>query len=196
MVLVLPCLANPFRFHFGENLECRQCKPGKNHAAGELEFCILGRPGERRGIMPAVFLIKKDSARTEIWRDRDRGLYPWKLEIAELDGDPEPEIAIGVYKRTRHDGNLARRLFIYDWTGFCMFPKWLGSRLALPMEDFKFTKSDPDGIHRLFTIEHGAKGKLIRQYRWNGFGFTGEQVVKRIGPKGDEAELCEFFSNL
>jgi hypothetical protein len=166
-------------FLFQENLECRLQKPGPAVGGGRLEFCILARPGQKRGNMPAVFFRHADGTLREIWRDRDRGFRPWKLELTELDGDPEPEIALGVFKQTRHDRRMAKRLFVYDWTGTCLFPKWLGSRLALPLVDFKFTEQSDGRVQRLVTLESGPEDNRIRAYRWNGFGFTGEKVLAR-----------------
>lgn len=122
--------------------------------------------------MPAVFRREPNGRLTEIWRDSDRGFLPWKIDVTELDGDPLPEIAIGVLKKTRHDRHLARRLFIYDWTGSCLAPKWLGSKLGAPLINFTF-EAAPSGRHQhLVTRERGLHGIVKRRYRWNGFGFV------------------------
>lgn len=163
---------------------------------GELLFCILGYEGRPYGIMPAVFLQKRDGSREEIWRDRDRGFNPWRIEVVELDDDPEPEIALGVYKKTRTDRQLARRLFIYDWTGYCLSPKWLGSRLALPMEDFKFIRPAGGRRHQLVTLEQTPDSKLIRKYRWNGFGFIAIETVSYCNGNEETDRLYELFKNL
>ena len=192
---ILPCSSTP-SFHFSEDLQCIECKVGRVLPEGELLFCILGHEGKPYGVMPAVFLKKKDGAREEIWRDRDRGFNPWKIEIVELDDDPDPEIAIGVYKKTRRDPNQAKRLFIYDWTGHCLAAKWLGSSLSLPMEDFKFLRPDGTGHHQLVALGETAEFKLIRKYRWNGFGFTAIETVLCIRRNSGLDQLYEFFTNL
>lgn len=163
---------------------------------GKLLFCILGYEGRTYGLMPAVFLQKKDGTREELWRDRDRRYNPWRIEVVKLDEDPEPQIAIGVYKKTRTDRQPARRLFIYDWTGYCLTPKWLGSRLALPLEDFKFIRPAGERHHQLVALEQTPDAKLIRKYRWSGFGFIAMETVSYSTRAEGTDRLYELFKNL
>jgi len=193
-IVLLPFLLLPApelflnSFHFGTKLEARHCRMWKSRSGEELEFCILYRDGTGFGLMPAVFRRDINGKRHEIWRDRDRGFRLWKLELAELDGDRQPEIALGVFKRTRHDPGLARRLFIYGWDGKCLYARWLGSRLALPLLDFSFRRSPGSRLDHLITIEKSEDGRLRREYRWTGFGFTGVRTGqrKRLPGRADE----------
>ena len=187
---------NNQQFLFGEDLQRIECKVGQILPVGELQFCILGCKGRPYGTMPAVFLKKEDGEIEEIWRDKDRGFNPWKIRVVELDDDPEPEIALGVYKKTRRDSNLAKRLFVYDWTGYSLSAKWLGSSLSLPMEDFKFARTDDDKFDHLFAIETGSDFKLIREYRWNGFGFTEVKIILFVDKDGNMDQLYKMFENI
>lgn len=198
LLILLLCLScsHSHPYHFSDNLQSLECHVGQVLPEGELLFCILGYEGRPYGIMPAVFLRSKDGTREEIWRDKDRGFNPWRIEVVELDDDPEPEIALGVYKKTRRDHHLARRLFIYDWTGYSLSPKWLGSRLALPMEDFKFIKSAGKQHHQLVALEQTPDFKLIRTYRWNEFGFIAIETISCVERNGEVAQLYELFKNL
>jgi len=166
----------PWSFRFADDLVPRHCQSAISPSVGKLEFCIL-TDGDGNGVAPAVYALSDNGERREVWRDRDRGFHPWKLEIAELDGDPEPEIALGVYKSTRRDPELRKRVFVYDWTGDCLFAKWLGSRLTWPLEDFHFARFSPDHpVEHLFTIENDGTEKKIREYEWNDFGFQSVDV--------------------
>jgi hypothetical protein len=100
----------------------------------------------------------------------------------ELDDDPQPEIALGVHKSTRYDPIIRRRLFIYDWTGSALAPKWLGSALALPLVDFSFFRPTGRRHHQLEALERSAHGSIKRLYRWNGFGFSG--IAPAAGEQG------------
>ena len=111
--------------------------------------------------------------RREMWRGIPRSLNPWKIQIADVDGDGEEEIAVGVYKKARFHPVMAKRLFVYGWDGRDAYPKWLGSRLSRPFKDFTFADSG-DGT-KLIAIEETKDGwNELAVYRWDGFGFTRE----------------------
>lgn len=150
-----------------------------NGATLNVVFCILGDRSATRGKTIAAYKIIKGDKAKRIFLDRNRGFNPWKIRVCQLDGDPEPEVAVGVYKSTRFYPQPDNRLFIYDWNGKSMYPKWLGSRLALPFVDFAFTKSG-EGVHNLVALEKaGSEKYLIRLYHWNGFGFTPQEETLR-----------------
>lgn len=163
-------------FRFGDDLRCLQ----ESESDG-LVFCILGEPGAGRGVMPAVFRRRPDGGLDEVWRDCDRNLRPWKLMLVELDGDPQPEIALGVFKATRHDRRPARRLFIYDWNGSALTPVWLGSALGLPLVDFDFARDPARGRDELVSLERGPGHLAVRRYRWTGFGFAARESLRWPG---------------
>ncbi len=157
----------------------------KSPSGRHLAFCLLGDKHAPRARAIAVY-EKTGHHWRRLFLDRDRGFNPESIQLAELDGDPLPEIAIGVYKTTRFHPVMARRLFIYDWTdNDRLSPKWLGSRLGLTLERFAFARAD-DGIDRLLTVEHSGRQRLaLRQYRWMGFGFSHEIDLVRISNPDD-----------
>ena len=69
---------------------------------------------------------------------------------------------------------MAKRPFIYNWDKEGLSPKWLGSRLSRPFEDYIFSDIDGDGMEELISIELLSNGrKAINSYKWKGFGFEG-----------------------
>ena len=139
-----------------------------------LKFCILGDTGSKYGAVIAVYKTTSAGKHKRVFVDRDRGVKPWKIVACELDGDPMPEVAVAVYKPARYFPEPDNRLHIYDWTGKALEPKWLGSRLALPFDDFVFIPG-ADSMDRLVALEHlHNKEFFLRMYKWNGFGFTSE----------------------
>lgn len=149
-----------------------------------LAFCVLGRSGEERGRTLGVYELTA-LGWTRVFLDLDRGFHPWAVMTAELDGDSLPEVAVGAYKATRFDPKQDNRLFIFDWTGEALFAKWLGSRLSLPFERFAFAKSG-DGTDRLLALEHWGRDRLVlRQYHWNGFGFSHDRDCIRVSHPAD-----------
>lgn len=159
-------------FRFGDDLQPLACSPGASATGENLSFCILADQ-EGNGVMPAVFLVDGDGQRHEIWRDYDRGFHPWKIAVTELDGDPQPEIALGVRKTTRRDRLPRQRLFIFDWSGQSLVAKWLGSWPVEDLRNFCFlSPSNQDNTALLVTVENDSSKRVIRRYKWNSFGFT------------------------
>lgn len=110
----------------------------------------------------------------EISRSQLKELKPWKVQTADVDGDGKQEISIGVFKTAKFDPVPAKRPFIYNWSKDGLSPKWLGSRLSRPFDDYVFSDVDSDGMDELISIEHLADGrKVINSYKWKGFGFEG-----------------------
>jgi len=101
-------------------------------------------------------------------------LNPWKVQTCDTDGDGRTEISLGVYKTARFHPVMAKRPFIFEWNGNAILPKWLGSRLARPFDDYIFSDIDGDGSDELISAERLEDGrKIVNSYSWKGFGFEG-----------------------
>jgi hypothetical protein len=113
----------------------------------------------------------------EIYRNHCKDLNPWKVQTSDVDGDGKTEISIGVYKTSPLHQVMAKRPFIYDWVNGGIFPKWRGSRLSRPFDDYIFLDLDSDGRDEIVSIEHTPNDeRILTSYSWKGFGFekTGE----------------------
>lgn len=141
-------------------------------------FVILGQRGAARGERLALFSVSEGKIKKE-WIGEDRGYNPWKIMAADVDGDGRAEICVGTWKKTHFHPVFDNRLFIYDWDGEQLFPKWLGSRLSHPYLDFDFRDIDGDGVKELIALEVQRNGKKrIMSYKWSGFGFAGFKVLR------------------
>jgi hypothetical protein len=116
---------------------------------------------------------QKDSM-NEIYKADFARIKPWKVQTADVDGDGKMEVSLGVYKTATFDPKPAKRPFIYNWNPHGLTPKWLGSRLSRPFEDYIFADINNDRKDELISVEltHDNK-KVVNSYSWKGFGFEG-----------------------
>jgi hypothetical protein len=111
--------------------------------------------------------------RTLLWQGVPAAWRPWKLTVADVDGDGRSEIIVGIIKSTKFFPKPHNCLFVYGWDGKRAFPKWLGSTLSRPFTDFLFTNDGKGSGDQLLSLETALDGKKsLASYRWNGFGFT------------------------
>ena len=104
----------------------------------------------------------------DVWQLRDP---VYRFDCGDLTGDSIPEIVVGVTRATRYRKELGRRLFIFKlYKGRKIRPLWLGSRLGLPLIDFKVERDVvPAVIHTWERDTNGTTVEVI--YRQQGFGL-------------------------
>lgn len=140
----------------------------------EDEYLVIltGRRWQEFGSDIVIYSIV--NGKKEVFRRDISHLKPWKIDIGDVDGDGNLEIAIGVYKESPLHPIMAKRPFIYNFNGNDLIPKWRGSRLSRPFSDFLLFDVDQDGVCEIVAIEDLADGgHIINSYKWKGFGFEG-----------------------
>lgn len=139
---------------------------------------ILMLVGRKKYIFASKLFIATPKTKKEI--KIKSSLKPWKVRIADVDGDGINEVILGVYKKTRFDPVYDNRLFVYSFDGKSLFSKWLGSRLANRFSDFEFGDVDMDGKDELISVEIDANAyqQKIIIYDWKGFGFIAKTEIK------------------
>lgn len=129
-----------------------------------------GQPDGGRSSEPEADVISVE----KLYKCDMTDINPWKVQTCDVDGDGKTEISVGVYKTARFHPVMAKRPFIYEWHGNAISPKWLGSRLSRPFDDYIFADINADGMDEIVSIEHLMDGrKAVNSYAWKGFGFEG-----------------------
>src|SRR5690349_25085314 len=70
------------------------------------------------------------------WTFAPKRLNPWQLRTGDVDGNGKMDLLVGVYKRTHIVPHPHKTLFIYEFTGDEVKPKWRASQMGRPLLDF------------------------------------------------------------
>jgi hypothetical protein len=100
------------------------------------------------------------------------GLKPWKLVLADIDGDDEIEILTGVKKTTIYDKEEKNRLFIFNYKNGKLIKKWTGSDIAGTWEGFIAGELvDTKGEEIIFITKTKDQTEKLLVFHWFDFGF-------------------------
>lgn len=110
-----------------------------------------------------------------VYENDFKDLKPWRIEIADIDGDLRKEVLIAVNKTTHYDPETKNRMFIfnYDYDGAKLVKKWTGSQLSGDWKTFYAGDllSIP-GDELIFIERMEANKERIGVYYWFDFGFV------------------------
>lgn len=104
----------------------------------------------------------------DVWSIRDS---VYQFDCGDMNADSIPEILVGVICATRYRPEMDKRLYIFKlYKGELIRPLWLGSRVGLPLADFRVERdSVPNMVH---TWEWDTDSTLVQAiYRLQGFGL-------------------------
>jgi hypothetical protein len=114
--------------------------------------------------------ISKDWQR--IYENDFRDLMPWKLEVADIDGDDKKEILIAVQKTTTYDKEMKNRMFIFNYEDGILAKKWTGSQIAgMWREFYPMDLLSLAGDELVFIEKAEGDTERISIYSWFDFGF-------------------------
>lgn len=143
-------------------------------AADGLVYCLISRHGSREyGDTLVISRQAADGSRRLVYEKDFADLRPWKLEMADVDGDRNKEILIAVYKATHFDQQEKNRLFVFRFDAGKLTKKWTGSQIAGTWHFFFAGDLLPIPGDELLFIEQTQDNKeRISMYYWFEFGFA------------------------
>lgn len=137
-----------------------------------LAYTLISKKGNSEyGDFFALF-ERRDKGFKRIYENDFKELLPWKIEIADVDGDKNKEILIAVKKTTFFDKDMKNRMFIFNYEDDILVKKWTGSQIAGTWRDFYVGDllSIP-GNELIFTELVDDEKERISIYSWFDFGF-------------------------
>jgi hypothetical protein len=151
-------------------LACNRAAPPAMTVRADLDGDGQDEVAELRADRDPVLRLRR--GRREVYRGLPARWRPWKLAVGDVDGDGRPELALGIVKATRFFPFPHDCLFLYDWDGRRLAPRWLGSSLSQPFSDFTLADVDRDGRAEVIAVEdEPGGGARLAVYSWSGFGF-------------------------
>jgi hypothetical protein len=119
----------------------------------------------------AVF-ERRDDTWNRIYENDFKNLMPWKLELADIDGDDVREVLIALRKTTPYDKEIKNRMFIFNYQDNILSRKWTGSQIAGIWRDFyPLDLLSTPGYELVFIEQANDSMEKISVYSWFDFGF-------------------------
>lgn len=136
-------------------------------------YTLISKNGTTEyGDLLGIYRQGKNAKWERIYQNDFNGLKPWKLEIADIDGDEEQEILVAVYKTTHFDDHERNRMFIFNYDPNKLYKKWTGSQIAGNWKDFYVGDLlSIEGSELIFIEQMESEKERIGVYYWFDFGF-------------------------
>ena len=115
----------------------------------------------------------------EIYREDFSDIKPWMIDAANIDGDNNTEIFVGVHKRTVFYEKVRNRPFYYSWNGKKLYKKWTGSFFSSKeLIDVTFIDLLNKDGYETAVLEKDEEGRYtVSLYSWLSFGFIKLKVT-------------------
>jgi hypothetical protein len=139
---------------------------------GDIAYAFVSTTGSSYGDRLLVFNRKESGEWIRNYENDFSGLMPWKLRLADIDGDDEKELLTAVRKTTFYDKEEKNRLFVFNYTDGLLVKKWTGSDIAGSWEDFitgDLVNTKGEELIFITKTKEGQERLLI--YHWFDFGF-------------------------
>ena len=139
---------------------------------GPLAYALINNNGIEEYGNSFIIFDRKDDTWLRAYENDFKNLMPWKVEVADIDGDNTPEILIALRKTTPYDKEIKSRMFIFNYQDNILSRKWTGSRIAGIWREFYPIDFLSTPGHELIFIEQAEDTmEKLSVYSWFDFGF-------------------------
>ena len=119
-----------------------------------------------------VVFERTDKGFVRIYENDFKELMPWKIKVADIDGDENKEVLIAVKKSTYYDEEIKNRMFVFNYQEDILVKKWTGSQIAGRWRDFYVGDLLALAGDELIFVQQLDDGKeRISIHSWYDFGF-------------------------
>lgn len=164
---------------------------------GTRAYAFISKEGRSDyGDFFVVFEQGADKGWTRVYENDFTGLRPWKIRLADIDGDGVEEIVTAVCKVTHFDPEEKNRLFVFNYEDNKLIKKWTGSEIAGRGNWNDFIVGDllPIPGSEVIFIEQSENGEEhLGVYYWFNFGF---QLLAKSGDYKDIQSITITGENL
>ena len=139
---------------------------------GELAYLLISTNGRTDYGNYLVIMESEGTKYKRRYENNFQDLRPWKIILADIDGDEIMEIITVVNKTTHYDKELKNRLFIFNYEKNALVKKWTGSQIGGAWNQVYIGDlvSIP-GEEIILVEETEQKLEKLGVYYWFDFGF-------------------------
>ncbi len=139
---------------------------------GDLAYLLISTNG-RTDYGNYLVIMESDGTKyNRKYENNFQDLRPWKITLADVDGDEIMEIITIVNKTTHYDKEIKNRLFIFNYENNALVKKWTGSQIGGAWNQIYIGDlvSIP-GEEIILVEETEQKQEKLGVYYWFDFGF-------------------------
>lgn len=139
---------------------------------GGMAYAITDKEGQKAyGDTLVIFKQETSGSWKRTYENDFKDLKPWKIMLADIDGDGGKEIITAVRKSVHFDKSFRNRLFIFNYSGGKLVKKWTGSQIAGEWKDFTVADIAPADGSEIIFLRRTKDGDRVSIYYWYQFGF-------------------------
>ncbi|MFT4145202.1 MAG: hypothetical protein QM644_12165 [Mobilitalea sp.] len=139
---------------------------------GDLSYLIISTNGRTDYGNYLVILESEGAKYNRKYENNFHDLRPWKIDVADVDGDGIIEIITVVKKAAHYDKEIRNRLFLFNYENNVLVKKWTGSQIGGNWKQVYIGDLVSIPGEEIILVEQTEqKLEKLGVYYWFDFGF-------------------------